>query len=183
MKVTPQDALRRLNSESNLARLAVPSQKEVIQNNVKHVDLVPNRSGSHNLSEATRDAIENLAAIGGHGSQRKLAEVFNISESVVSTAKTGRVGGKPANEERAEKRDDRILAVKDIALRKLMESLNLCTEDKLLDMKAKDLGHFAASMSKVVSNFTQSEPTQNNVNVVIYAPEMRDEVKYKTVEI
>ena len=75
-------------------------------------------------------------------------------------------------------------ACQDVAMNKLLESLGYMTTEKLDKCKATDLSSIAANMSKVVSNVrTKTDQTGPVVNVNVYAPELRNERTFKTIEV
>jgi transcriptional regulator with XRE-family HTH domain len=73
-------------------------------------------------------------------------------------------------------------AVKDIAVEKLMESLNLITPAKLQKETAQGLSRVASNMAKVV-NLTQEQTKERDVTVIVYAPELRSEKSFKSIDV
>lgn len=114
--------------------------------------------------------------------QRVLAEEFGVS---VSTARYLEHGdgyrGKPGPDER--KVEARMDEIQDKALCKLMMSIGLLDEARLGKLGAKDLSTVAANMAKVAGNVRPSVNDGNAVHLHLYAPELRKEQNYKTIEV
>src|SRR5690348_12070695 len=151
MHITEDELRRRLHSTSNLASPETPNADTVDGPEVVTSELpfevrtkgVPHRGPQ--VPEFLRDVMGTLS-LDPSCHQGQLAQSFGVSDSVVSAAKTGRVGGKPATLERKAKIEDRVQEVKDVALEKLMLSLGLISDDKLEDLSAKDLSGIASNM-------------------------------------
>ena len=110
--------------------------------------------------------------------QVSLAAEFGVSQSAIGEIEQGRT---KVNEAEVSKRLDQ---VQDVAMNKLLESLGYMTTEKLDKCKAIDLSSIAANMSKVVSNVrTKTDQTGPVVNVNVYAPELRNERTFKTIEV
>lgn len=75
--------------------------------------------------------------------------------------------------------------VRDKALEKLMSTLGLIDEGKLLDQDAKGLAHVASSLSRVVKDTAPAEISSRdtNVQVVVYAPQQRDEKRFEVIDV
>lgn len=199
---------RRLGSESNLANLSArvhassaapfvsPNTKPMesraplishpdsaVRSNVTHSTIQRGRSGA-TVPEPLRDTIAALATMPGGPTQAQIADAFEVSQPFVSQARSGHVGSKPPNAERAAKVKERQGEARDLAMEKLMASLNLCTEEKLADMSAKELGSFARQMAGVAKDVVPGDSSGGpTVQVTIYAPDKRDEAKYKVIDV
>jgi predicted transcriptional regulator len=126
-----------------------------------------------------------MAALSTEGglTQRQTAEVFGVSQSVVAQSATGKIGGKPATEDRVAKRISREENIKDTALTKLMMTLGLINQEKLEDLDAKGLAQVGSHLAKVSQSLTPQQNAGNQVQLVVYAPQMRDEGRFKVKEI
>jgi hypothetical protein len=175
MKISEEDAQRRVNAENNLANLATPT----------HVTLGRRGSGKRgrDIPEFLRDTISSLSNQPDVKS-KDVASAFEVSDAEVSFCKSGRIGGHEPTEERRAKVDERLEKIKDTALLKLMASLNLIDDDRLEKCSAKELSGVALNMSRIVKEHTPQETnTGPAVQVVIYAPETKTERAYKVVDV
>lgn len=172
MNIDTKEALRRLNSPSNLVNS---------MNRVSHVTLGnPHRGRS--VPEFLRDTIGALASTSSQ-TQQEIGTAFGVSQEAVSTFKSGKIGGRPANEARKAKLEERTAQIKDTALLKLMQSLNLIDDSKLEDLDAKGLSQVACNMSKVVNSLTEQEQVTQPVNIIVYSPETKNESRYRVVDV
>jgi len=147
---------------------------------VEHRNSKPPRNKSCNVPEPVRDVI---GAIGELAPYKTVAREFNVSELVVSQAVTGRVGGRPATAERLHKIQERRYNIEDIALNKLMASLNLLSEDTLSEASVSDLARVSTSMAKVSQMMRDQTQIGSQTNIVVYAPDRRAEDKYKVIDV
>jgi hypothetical protein len=169
MQISPEDLERRLGSSKNL---------------VNHLKTLHGRpTGRVNLTEPQRDVIGKLAHT---MPQREVAERFGVSESTVSACKTGRIGGKPATEERRATREEFEGTVRDAALTKLMGALGLLTEESMETLNPKELSAVAYKLSGINSQLRgavdRNAFAAANVTINLYAPEQRSEDKYKVID-
>jgi hypothetical protein len=169
MQIDERELQRRLNSSKNL---------------VNHLELYRHsgRKGGHgNLTEEQRDVVGNLAHSIPHA---KLSEVLGISIGEVSNCRTGKVGSRPATEDRRAKRGEFLEVAKDTALSRLMESLGLLTKDKMEECDAKGIASVASQLSKVYSALDKDahETGGPAVTINVYTPPQRDEGGYKVIE-
>lgn len=83
-----------------------------------------------------------------------------------------------------QKVEEALSEVRDAAIGKLNLSLRELTEDKISSLSAKDISLICDNMSKVVA---RTIPQENNngqqINLVVYTPEMRTEKSFEVVEI
>lgn len=171
MLITKEQAEKRLKSEKNLANLLNNS-------NGKIVPIVKAMGGlkQNTVPQEVKDTAGVLNRIGV--SQRQTAALFDIDQSMVNYYKHGKCG---ANLELIEEKSSQ---VKDKALNKLMGILGLLTEDKMQNTKPLEISQIAANVSKVHSNLSSNSKNGNSsqVNVTLYAPQVRTEDRYKVVE-
>lgn len=182
--LTEEQAKTRLNSSRNLVSRfgngspassdteVEPSPEVVI---TPYADYGRKTGISHPFSEDEKIAI---AVRRGNGEKlQSIADSYNTNPATIRAIETGRT---KVNRKRV---DELIGEVQDEALLKLMMSLDLISPEKLSKLSAKDLGNFASSMSKVIGNTRDKDESEARVHVHLYAPEMRSEISYKTVEI
>ena len=136
----------------------------------------PGNTSKPKLDSEQKDEIAFRARAGEK--QTSLAEEFGVSQSAIGEIEQGRT---KVNEVEVTKRLDQ---VQDVAMEKLLQSLGYITPDKMDKCKATDLSSIAANMSKVVSNVSRKDSqTGPVVNVNVYAPELRNERTFKTIEV
>lgn len=73
--------------------------------------------------------------------------------------------------------------IKEIALDKLMLSLQLMTSDKFDNADLKTLSNTAANMSRVIEKLTPKDTTASLSQLIIYAPQIRPESGYKIIDV
>jgi hypothetical protein len=173
MLLTEEQANERLNSEKNLANRFSRSDEGRIEERV--IEGPGKEKGSTNLTREERNEIAVRSRLGE--SQVALAREFNTTQPNVSYIERGKT---KTDEEKVE---SAINQVRDKALERLMHSLGLITDDKLSGCSAKDLSTIASNMSRVVEKTIPRAEVDNKINLVIYAPELRQEKSFKTIEI
>lgn len=170
---TEEQINERLKSERNL----VNRFGKVEESKIEIIPLgQPGNKEKPKLDIETKTEIAFRARAGEK--QKDLAEEFGVSQSAIGEIEQGRTR---VNEVEVEKR---LNQVQDVAMNKLLESLGYISSEKLDKCKATDLSSIAANMSKVVSNVrTKNDQTGPIVNVNVYAPELRNERTFKTIEV
>lgn len=206
MFLTQEQAKIRLNSENNLANkfskiepvratFNPSSSDQVSEELAKEPTEEPLNSISstqHTVTEKvitlpgknrinlTKEERTNIALESrlGTETQLELARAHDITPLAVHNIHTGKVKG--IDEARVERM---INSVKDRALDRLMASLGLLNDDKLSGCSAKDLSVIASNMGRVVEKIQPKEIQADNINFIIYAPELKQERAYETVEV
>lgn len=201
MLLTNKQANERLNSEKNLALRFKKDNNSSFQNEVKPSSIIsevkplisevkpspiisidertilsPGKNRI-NLTESERTEIA-IRARSGSESQTQIARAMDVNVLTVGNIHHGKVKG--IDEEKVEKV---INQVKDRALDRLMQSLGLLTDDKLSGCSAKDLSVIASNMGRVVEKIQTKVETPDNINFIIYAPELKQEKSFDVVEI
>jgi hypothetical protein len=145
--------------------------------------------GNNEVPDGLRKIIGEESVINGRDKALELAADFGISPSAVSAYTKGATStasiNRPeitlqnyltARKNRASKK----------ALRNLNNALDHITDDKLSDIKAKDLASIAKDMSVVAKNMEPDNKDQGGSNTpkfVVYAPTIRDERTYETIVV
>lgn len=137
--------------------------------------------GKPKVSESVHDKIHEMAA--GGQTQVQIAEVLDLHPNTVSRHLSGKIGDLPPNAERVQELKERQTAIKDKALLKLMRSLDLIDDEKLVNLSAKDLSHIGSNLAKVAHSMTDAEAEKSPINILVYAPELRDEKKFKVIDV
>lgn len=106
------------------------------------------------------------------------AAAIGISSQHANDIKNGNIEG--VDEEAV----DRALGeVRDRALERLMASMNLITDDKLEKCKATDLSVISANMSRIVEKTLPKQNEGTQMNLIVYAPQLKSEESYKVVDV
>jgi|SRR5215471_2662309 len=191
MELSEKQANERLNSPNNLAnKLAEFRRNKKLQLDKEGGVLAVN-SGRRlpYIPALVRTQIADKL-LGGEITVKQASEQYQVSTGTISNIK--RAAEKIQLEEYAfsqqEKENKReqflIDAIKDQASEKMLLAMGLITPEKLEKLKATDLSRVAADLSRAISDVTPKNQTQGAaVNLVIYAPEVKPEDRYKIVEI
>lgn len=183
MFISKEEAERRLNSPRNLVS-ALASSRPVPSATIKQIDHSRTRA-VHSLTEEKRTEIAKTVFENPGLRHEDVGLMFGISKRTVSTAKTGKVGGRPATEERKLIRQEMLNSAKDSALDKLMQALGLIDGEKLASLEnAKDIGRFSKDMASVYNSLTaQTQASGAQVNLIVYAPKSKNEDNFKIVDV
>lgn len=176
----------RLNSKNNLVNRfgnnnsAPQVPHEVIQENDPQITVIPleqpgNKNGKSKLSSDQKNEVAIRARLGE--GQTKLAQEFGVSQSAIGEIEQGRT---KVNEELVQAK---INEVGDVAMTKLLCALDFITPEKLEKSKATDLSMIASNMSKVVNNVRGKDSDAPKVIVQIYAPELKSESSFRTINV
>lgn len=165
MFISQEEAQRRLRSERNTAARS------------NHVVVETHRNGrGQTIPTELKVLVGTLAHV---DTQKNVAEAFDVPQSDVSLIKNGKVGGAAV----AEKIEQNLEVVRDKAIEKLMICLGLLTPEKLAEEKARSVSAIAADMSRVVEKTLPRQNAGPQVQLVVYAPQQRDESKYRVIEV
>ena len=183
MQLTAEEARRRLDSSKNLVN-SLPANGTSVhakptENCTTVVPLQQGRSGRPKIPDFLKVKVGTLAHT---ESQKGLSKEFGVSEAVISKTKTGKVGGQNIQDRISEN----LGFARDLALERLMSTLGLIDETKLMDQDAKGLASVASSLSKVVKDTAPVETAgarEAGVQVLIYAPQQREEKKFEVVDV
>ena len=139
------------------------------------------RRGCPNIPEPVREVI---GALGELNSYKSISQVFDVSIPAVQQAVSGKVGGRPANKERQDAVIARRLSIEDVALAKLMKSLDLIDDEKMEGCSAKELSQVSSNLAKVSQSMRETNTSiGQQTNIVVYSPERRAEDKYNVVDV
>jgi hypothetical protein len=72
--------------------------------------------------------------------------------------------------------------VQELAIEKMMQALGLMTFDKMEGSNIKDLSIVAANMGRIIEKTRVSE-TDTRTQLVIYAPEIREQRSYRVIDV
>lgn len=161
MFISEEELIRRIGSEKNIAQ--VDKKEEPLK-----VVPIPKREYTPTPPKETRTVAGILAGTGA--SVKSVANSFNMTPSQVRTAiKT------PSAQSGIEK-------IRELAIDKLMLALGLMTEDKFENSSLKDLSYIAANVSRIIEK-TSPRDAAASIQLLVYAPEIKSERMYKTLDV
>jgi hypothetical protein len=79
--------------------------------------------------------------------------------------------------------DKKLDSVRELAINKLLASLNGISDDKLNKLKATELAQVASNMSKVVDSSAKKDKGTGVDRIIVFAPEQKTETHYTTIEV
>lgn len=195
---TPEQTRERLNSKENIVNrfgrnvvtvppVDLPSiPSEVVQEIPTNIPtdspietIALKQPGNVSKPKLTKKQKNEIALRARSGeTQTTLAQEFGVSQSAIGEIEQGRT---KVDENFVQTRLDKIA---DVAMTKLLDSLGYMTPEKMEKAKVKELSGIAADMSRVVSNLRANEDEQGpKIVVQIYAPELKKEGSYQTIDV
>lgn len=182
MILSKEQAEARLNSPDNLAnRIAeMRNGKRLSIDAPSSVATVTETRRAPKLSNQARAEIAKRAQ-SGLETLNEIAAAYGVTPGTISTIK--RQAEKIDYEEKLARGPQSVeTAVKELAVEKMMMAMGLITPDKLNKLQAERLASVASSMASIVGTVAP-KVAQAQINLVVYAPEVRDEKHFKIVEI
>ncbi|SRR5258706_8927296 len=140
--------------------------------------------GRTEVPQVIRQIVAEEAIENGHS--QAVADRFGLSKSSVDAYKIGATSTASYNE------PDNALAravnnkkneISDIARGRLSAALSSLTDDKIDGAKARDIASIAKNMSAVIKDMEPAVIQQNNTQVIIYKPRMRDEDEFDIITV
>lgn len=121
---------------------------------------------------------------GNKVTQKEIAEKYGVQISTVSDIVNGsrRVPESPRSVDQA-KVDAQLDKVREAAIDKLMVGLGQLTDDKVSAHNAKDISAICANMARVVQQTIPQEKSAQQINLVVYTPELRKEQNFNSIEV
>lgn len=114
----------------------------------------------------------------------EIAKEYGVQVSTISDIANGtrRVEDSPRSVEQ-EKVDLALDAVREKAIDKLMAGLGHLSDEKVSAHNGKDISVICANMARVVQQTIPQEKAAQQINLVVYTPELRAEKNFDVVEI
>ncbi len=163
----------------------ISSLKRTSLDDVKVVDIRRGRNNTLEIPASLRAVIAEEVIESGHS--KDVAASFGVSKSSVDAYKNGATSTSSYNEpNQALARANQQVRdqISDNARSRLTSALNHLTDDKIDQSKAKDIAAIAKDMSVIVKNMEPDGPViQNNTQVIIYKPRMRDEDEFDVITV
>lgn len=146
--------------------------------------------GENNIEvpDSLRALIASTAIESGRAEALSLAKQFGISPSSVSAYTNGATSTASYHDpapELKQKINNTKERLGKIARGKLALSLRHITEEKVAEAKLRDIASVAASMASVIKQMEPDSDRNNStqVNIVLYAPKLKSESQYDTIDI
>lgn len=163
--------------------------QKIYESSIQHREI--KRPGNNrpwlSQQERTRIAADYTSATGDNFKTRtktEIAEKYGVRVSTVSdiTNGTRRVEDSPRS---VDKKiiDEQLDEVREKAIERLMAGLGQLTEDKVSAHNAKDISVICANMARVVQQTIPQEKAAQQINLVVYTPELRTEKSFEVVEV
>lgn len=172
--ISEEELQRKLENPDNLI-----NRKDIIVERIRIRDS-GRREGDKNIPEPVKE----LAGVLGHfDTLSNVAEALNISTSQVHQYKNGRNGQHSPNDELKDKIDERLGNARDIALDRLVDSLNVITPEKLKSIKAVNAASIAQKMASVLEKTGEKKNDIGNVIFQLYYPKIAEEQKFEVIEV
>lgn len=174
--ITEEELQKRLENPDNLCN----REEIIVQVEHKRLRDSGRREGDKNIPETVKELAGVLAHV---DTLKNVGESLGISTSQVHQFKNGRNSQHVPNEELKDKIDERLGTVKDLALDRLVNSLNVITPEKLEKIKVVNAASIAQRMASVVEKVSEKKNDVGNVIFQIYAPRMREEKEFEVIEV
>lgn len=185
MLLTKEKFNERLNSEGNL--LPKDSREE---DNVTIVKWGGNSTKERVHYKLTDEQRIEIGSLGRIFPTKDVAELTGVSQDAVRDLRNGKVGSSGFNAELMKEIDARTESVKkathDVALDKLLKTLEFITEDKMENSNARQLSSIASNLSKVASNLTPKVESNGNgkgVTIVLFQPQPAKETHFEVIDV
>ncbi len=151
----------------------------------KIVDIKRGRGNQLEIPDAIRSLVAEELINGVPAKQ--VSKAFGISESSASAYKhdaTSTTTYDSPNKHLAESNQIVRDQITDKARGRLMSALDAITDENISNAKVRDIAGIAKDMSVIVKNMEPTVPTnQQNVQVVIFKPRMRDEDEFDVITV
>ena len=151
------------------------------------------RCGSGRTPGAVNRTTEEREAIGTLGQMNTLQDTADMTGASVSQVHAYRNGYNTTGRRNHDKELEagvkkNVGKIRDAAIDRMLSSMNLITDEKLKEVKkATDLATIAATLGKVaqlgIPKQESSGQSDNRVQIVVYAPAIKDEERYETVDV
>ena len=166
------------------------SSKDNLINKMKDkLEIRPLLHGGAKLDgTASRLSFEEQVLVGSTSrliGSKNTSDMFNISRTHAKNLALGQLDyASGPKKELAERIYGKLSDVRDKAVERLMESLELLDEEKMKSCNAKDLSAVAANMARVVDRTIPKESNEiNRLNLVVYAPRLKEVKEFEMVEV
>ena len=163
MRITQEDLTRRLNSEQNLVNQLglrlVPKPVAVNTPQIKG-DIIRSVAGSLAIIDKPANVVKAFEMTPNQVHSAAHSEKATVKEAVKAS----------------------VSRVQELALNRLMESLNLLTPESLVGEKPRDLARIASDLSRVIDRTSPRDSIQHT-QLIVYAPQRLDVNRFQVVDI
>lgn len=133
--------------------------------------------GAKEIPFEQKVAIGTLARLSG---PTLASEATGVSEAAASNYSNGKISGRK-NEELQKAVDQRMGIVRDIALDKLIDTLDSIDSDKLREVGPVAQSKVAQGLASVIEKTQEKSAQGNTYNVLVYTPRMSKLDDYETI--
>jgi predicted transcriptional regulator len=172
-------------NQVDINRIESELDKAPVRDPVKVVDIKRGRGNQLEIPHEIRALISEEVINGAKA--KDVARTFGVSESSISAYKHDATSTTTYHEpdESLKKSNDGIRdQITDKARGRLMSALDAITDENISNAKVKDIASIAKDMSVIVKNMEPTVPVnQNNTQVIIYKPRMRDEDEFDVITV
>ena len=170
---------------SNIEKAIINSDKFEITTPAKVVDIKRGRGNQLEIPNEIRALVAEEVISGARA--KDVSQIFGISQSSISAYKhdaTSTASYDNPNQSLKKANDSVRDVISDRARSKLMCALDAITDENIGLAKVKDIASIAKDMSVIVKNMEENAPTnQNNTQVIIFKPRMRDEDEFDIITV
>lgn len=188
--LTEEQVEARLNSKDNLARLR--RNEKAVERNPKFIisedTLVRpennggRREGDTNIPPFIRELVGTLANM---EPSKAVAEVFGVSKSQTDQYKAGCITPGVRDPALSQKINENLGRAHELAIAKMVESLESISSKELTNAKVRDKASIAADLARVAEKLTPKEESKasGDFQLIVYSPTVRAENFYQTKEV
>lgn len=191
MQIDEKELERRLGSKKNLANTLLPPRSNITDIPAQSIPSVTDNpipvihDDTKVISIQKADRAPKLdtntrimAGVLGHQMPaREIAAEMNITVGQVNGAKNTK------DPSIAIPRQKALDKIQELALDKMMYALGLMTPDKFQNASLKELSIVTANMARLVESTSPNGDSDTRVQLVIYAPEVKNEKSYKIMDV
>jgi predicted transcriptional regulator len=170
----------------NLSKPSIPLPEiDGSTGEIRIPEILGRPKGGKNLSDLTKELIA-YESVNSPLTQKQIAAIHGVTEATVNHLSQGynttNIDTRKENEDIKAVLNERKYNIADKATAKLMQSLDLFEPTSLEQL---DLPGAALKMASVVQKISENfaEHNNNNIQFIVYAPRMRSESSYETIEV
>lgn len=170
----------RLNSRDNLAR----NPKAIISEDtlVTPINNGGRREGDTNIPPFIRELVGTFSNM---EPSRVVAEIFGVSKSQADQYKAGCVTPGVPDPTLTQKINENLGRAHELAIEKMVQSLEGISETDLKNAKVRDKASIAADLARVAEKLTPKEAPKEkqDFQLIVYSPTVKTENHYETKEV
>jgi predicted transcriptional regulator len=180
---TREEANKLLQDEVNLLK-DDKRNHDVIDYQVETIERGRGEGNGNKTMEERKEIA--AAAIASGLTNDEIAKAFDVSHQAVSSYKHGATS-EATYHKKVPELESHVNQVKnqisEAAQNKLMTAINLLTDSKIGQAKARDIAGIAKEMSVVLKNMTPEGPLIDNRKVLVYQPRLKEEDDFVVINL